>query len=82
MADCLVTTASIKLFELPALLDKKHWLSEVFIQKNLRRQEIGSALIADCIKISFNLGTPTLYFTHQTNRDRTKSLDGKKLYKL
>jgi GNAT superfamily N-acetyltransferase len=54
-------TASVKLFELPAHHDKEHWLSEVFIPKSLRGQGIGSALIADCIKRSFDLGVPTLY---------------------
>ncbi len=54
-------TASIKRFELPAHHDKEHWLGEVFIPKGLRGKGIGSSLIGECIKRSFDLGVQALY---------------------
>ena len=59
--DQLLGTASIKLRELPAATDKNYWLGEVLIQKKLRGQGIGSALIRACIDHTFNNVDASLY---------------------
>ena len=59
--NALLGTASVKLRELPADTDKNYWLGEVLIQKELRGQGIGSALIRACIDYTFNSVDAPLY---------------------